>query len=170
MHATYAGTDPALCFKGCRRYVGIAPRVTRLMQAHRQTGKCEVEAFGVLVGRTSTDMRKVWVQAATKPMVSDVRARYSFQLCDTGHQRFVNEAFLRSGGSLVYLGTWHTHPEARPEPSSVDRADWRRCIQRNRRRPLVFAILGTERLSVFVGCGRWFVRLRGCGSDGGVRS
>jgi integrative and conjugative element protein (TIGR02256 family) len=36
----------------------------------------------------------------------------------------VIEAWIRTSGTLDYLGEWHTHPEDTPRPSSIDRQQW----------------------------------------------
>ena len=83
-------------------------------------------------------------------MPRDGRTRCSFALCDPGHQRVVCGMFARSGGRSIYLGTWHTHPEPVPTPSGIDRKDWAACLRANRGRPLAFALVGTDRIRVFV--------------------
>lgn len=149
-------SDRVLCFAGYRRRVCVRARVTDTWQAHRQSEKRAAESFGVLVGTTSVDRRELWIEAVTTPMALDRRSRFHFELRDPGHQRFVDQAFARSCGSQIYLGTWHTHPQPMPMPSPVDEDDWLQCLRRNRNRPLVFVVVGIEVVRVFVRWGNSF--------------
>lgn len=157
-----APDDYPMVFADYRQRVSLSESVCELIHTHRQTDNKLPETFGVLIGTTSVDKKERWVDFATLPMSGDSQSRYHFSLRDPGHQRRVDEAFACSGGSQIYLGTWHTHPEIIPQPSSVDKEDWRQCMKRNKRRPLLFVIQGTEKIAVFVPWGRYFRRLRIC--------
>lgn len=147
-------------FEGMRRRVSISDGVWDIWQAHRQYKANQPESFGVLIGSTLPDRRVIYVEDVTTPMRGDRQSRYSFDLQDPGHQKAVNAAHQDTGGSQIYLGTWHTHPERNPSPSGTDKADWRCCLRRNDNRPLIFVIAGTESIRVFVPWGRWFRALK----------
>jgi len=149
-----------VCFEGFRRRVWVAEDVAGFWISHSQAAKHKPEAFGVLIGTTTSDKRELWIEAVTTPMGDDEQSRCHFHLRDSGHQRVVDNAFQESGGKRIYLGTWHTHPADRPIPSRVDKADWRRCLKRNKRRPLVFVISGTLEIRVFVPWGKGFRSLK----------
>lgn len=144
------------CFEGQRLTVSVNKSVWRVWQEHRQTKEHQPESFGVLIGSTSGDRRAIYVEESTTPMPGDRKSRNNFDLRDPGHQRAVDAAHSRSDGSLIYLGTWHTHPQPIPRPSPIDKADWHRCMRRNRARALVFVIVGTQRTCVYVRWGIWF--------------
>lgn len=148
-----------MVFAAGRQRVFLSAPVCELIHSHRQIDAKLPEAFGVLVGMTSVDKKERWVDLATSPMPGDTQSRYQFSLQDPGHQRAVDVAYAQSDGLRIYLGTWHTHPEARPAPSGVDKDDWRQCIKRNKRRPLLFVIAGIDETAVFVPWGRFFRRL-----------
>jgi integrative and conjugative element protein (TIGR02256 family) len=154
-----APIDYPLYFEGYRRRVWVAEGVLNVWHCHRQTDAHNPEAFGVLVGTTSIDKRELWIDIVTSPMRRDVQSRYHFELKDPGHQRTVDRSFHRSGGSQIYLGTWHTHPDQAPTPSHVDKSDWRQCLNRNKKRPLLFVIAGTHETRIFVPWGGDFRRL-----------
>ncbi|MDE0242017.1 MAG: Mov34/MPN/PAD-1 family protein [bacterium] len=137
-------------FEGYGRRVTVGHEVAGVWQAHRQILATASEAFGVLIGTTSIDRREVWVDAVTTPMRLDRCSRFSFELRDPGHQRAVSRRFVSSDGTAIYLGTWHTHPEAMPTPSRTDKNDWVTCLRANRGRPLAFVIVGTEEIRVYV--------------------
>ena len=132
----------------------MSEEVAGLWHAYRQTAPDATESFGVLIGTTSLDRREIWIETVTTPMPQDRRTRFSFAIRDSGHQRVVCGMFARSNGRSIYLGTWHTHPDAVPTPSRLDRKDWAACIRANRGRPLAFVLVGTDRVRVFVR-GKW---------------
>lgn len=148
--ATCVGSDAVRRFCGHGKRVHVSDQVTEVWHTHRQTAPDAVESFGVLIGTTSVDRRVIWIEQVTTPMPRDRRTRFSFALHDPGHQRVVCGMFARSGGRSIYLGTWHTHPVPVPAPSRIDRRDWVACQRANPGRPLVFALVGTDRTRVFV--------------------
>lgn len=159
--------DGRYCFKGFGRRVTVYDEVVHIWHAHRQTAATASESFGVLMGTTSVDRREIWIEAVTTPMPRDSRSRSSFALRDPGHQRAVCRRFASSDGRMIYLGTWHTHPELVPTPSGIDRNDWVACLRANRKRPLAFVLVGTEEVRVFVRIkGRFRPLRRECESDG----
>ncbi len=54
-----------------------------------------------------------------------------------------------SGGTVRYLGEWHTHPEAHPAPSGTDRREWLALAARRADgRPCLTVIVGLQALHV----------------------
>ena len=145
----------------------MGDEVARVWHEHRQTAPDAAESFGVLMGTTSAERREIWIERVTTPKAHDQRSRFSFALRDPGHQQTVCEMFAGSGGRSIYLGTWHTHPEPVPTPSTTDRNDWAARLRANRERPLAFVLVGTDRVRVFVRR-RWRFRplIEECEDDG----
>ena len=139
----------ALWFVGYGRRVTVDDEVAGIWHGHRQTAASAAESFGVLMGTTSVDRREIWIEGVTTPMAHDRRSRFAFALRDLGHQRAVCGKFASSGGSGIYLGTWHTHPEPVSKPSRTDRKDWAACLRANLGRPLAFVLVGTVEVQVF---------------------
>ena len=154
-------------FRGYGWCVHVSDEVADVWRAHRQTAPDAAESFGVLMGTTSVDRREILIESVTTPMARDRRTRFSFALRDPGHQGAVCGVFAGSGGQAIYLGTWHTHPEPKPAPSRIDRNDWSACLRANQGRPLVFVLVGTEKIRVFVRA-RWRFRplTEECEDDG----
>lgn len=146
--------DGMLCFEGHGRRVIVCDTVLGVWRKHRQTRPYATESFGVLMGTTSVNGRKIWIEAVTTPMALDQCSRSFFALRDPGHRREVCRRFSRSAGRSIYLGTWHTHAEPTPAPSLVDRRDWSACQRANRGRPMAFVLVGTRQVCVFVRA-RW---------------
>ena len=56
----------------------------------------------------------------TTPNIFDKLGRFFFIRSKNGAQPYINKAWKRSNGTLIYLGEWHTHPEMDPKPSFDD--------------------------------------------------
>jgi integrative and conjugative element protein (TIGR02256 family) len=122
----------------------VSPQVDRVWKRFRQNAADSKEACGVLVGGYSSDHGTIFIEKCTQPGKRDWRQRFGFILKSCHHQRVLDLAFRNSTGTQFYLGTWHTHPCAHPQPSGEDKRDWAKCMKRN---PgfefFVFAIVGT---------------------------
>lgn len=129
--------------------VHIHKNVLKTWDSHRQTSASNNESFGVLIGSCSIDEKDYWVELATTPGPNDKRSRSSFLLKDSYHQMIVDNSFEVAKGKSIYCGTWHTHPESYPTPSSIDLADWKKCIARNEGRQLLFIIVGINETRLF---------------------
>lgn len=111
------------------------------------------EAGGVLLGRHLLDSSDIVVDEITEPMSGDTRSRFQFRRGQKSHQRRIDDAWLASGGTCVYLGEWHTHPEPDPTPSSTDLKDWRRRLRADvfDGDELYFLIVGTHVIRAWEG-------------------
>lgn len=87
----------------------------------------DTEAGGVLVGRFIKDCNDVVIDEASEPMAGDMRNYAAFHREDPGHQDFIDNHWGESDGTMVYLGSWHTHPKD-TGASAVDFADWYRTF------------------------------------------
>lgn len=122
------------------------------LKAHRQLAAKSKEAGGVLLGRHLMGSLDIIVDEITQPVRSDIRRWSGFFRSLAHHTRAVRR-WRESGGTCAYLGSWHTHPEAVPNPSSTDLADWRHALERDRFEgdSLFFVIVGTEHMRVWQG-------------------
>ncbi|SET28007.1 integrative and conjugative element protein, VC0181 family [Marinobacter segnicrescens] len=154
-----AKTSFPISFSLANTHVYVHQEVIAAFQQARQK-KFENERFGVIIGSKNKDDECYWIEHLTKPHPGDQSSFTSFTLEDPAHQAIVNQKFIESEGHLAYLGTWHTHPEQFPEPSSVDRRDWRSCLARNGDRQLFFCIVGTGEFRFFKMHGGRFNRMR----------
>lgn len=134
----------------------IEDDVLRRLRAYRQIGNAAEEAGGVLLGYRRGE--HLHVVAATAPAALDRRSRYGFVRSDPLHQARAMRGWRLSGGRLDYLGDWHTHPEVAPQPSSLDRREWRKLC-RSLHRCLLFVIVGTEHWWFGVGEGMRLMQL-----------
>ena len=82
---------------------------------HRQMRWWQREAGGLLFARF--EGANIQIVEATGPRSDDARSRYRFAFRLERQQAVVDERF---GRGLHYVGDWHSHPEARPQPSPRD--------------------------------------------------
>ena len=129
--------------------LSISKSVYDLWLKFRQMNHNDTEACGVLIGTKDFASNHYCIESVTVPMSTDIRTKYSFTMKDPRHQQIVDKAYLDSNGTSIYLGTWHSHPQAIPIPSHIDYQDWQRCLKRNPDRDLFFVIIGTEQIKVF---------------------
>lgn len=122
------------------------------MLAYRQDGRRKLEGGGLLLGRFILDSPDVVLDAVSTPMPGDLRERHRF-VRSQAHQRVVDAAWWASGGTRVYLGEWHTHPEPVPSPSDEDLGSWRRHLADPRiyGEALFFIVVGTRVLRAWEG-------------------
>lgn len=128
----------------------IHTRVVEIWTQYKQIKHLDKEGFGVIIGRSNHSKKSIYIDYATTPQKLDKATRSSFLLQDPAHQQQVDKIFIQSNQQQGYLGTWHTHAEAVPYPSSIDITDWGKCISRNLDRQLCFFIVGTEKTALFV--------------------
>lgn len=120
------------------------------MGKYTQDHPDDPESGGVLLGRKILDSNDIVVDRVTEPFPSDHRRRRRFIRRSNGHQEAVNEAWQASGGTTIYLGEWHTHPEPVPTPSSIDITDWRKKAEEaDGRGGMFFLILGIETVEIW---------------------
>ena len=119
----------------------IEPQALATIERYRQTGSSAPEAGGMLLASIEPDLVKV--VRATEPAPTDRRTRFAF-FPSLSHQQRVIDRQFQSG--LHFIGEWHTHPEPRPTPSSVDLRSMADCFRDSRHQlaALVMLILGTE--------------------------
>lgn len=132
--------------------VQLGPSALDSIRHHLQLCPEAPEAGGVLLGRYIAGTTDIIVDAVSEPMPCDRRSRTRFFRHRRGHQLLIQAAWTESNGTCTWLGEWHTHPEADPFPSCVDRLDWRRKLTVDRYDDaLLFLIVGVERLRMWEG-------------------
>ena len=119
----------------------VEPQALATIERFRQTDSSAPEAGGMLLASIEPDL--VRIVRATEPAATDRRTRFAFVPTLNHQQRVIDKQF-QSG--LHFVGEWHTHPEPRPTPSSVDLRSMATCFRDSRHQlaSLVMVILGTE--------------------------
>jgi integrative and conjugative element protein (TIGR02256 family) len=117
-----------------------------------QTNEGDPEAGGTLIGRYISGKDDVVVDEITAPLPSDEQTRQTFHRTQTPHQQKIERAWMDSGHTQTYLGEWHTHPEAIPEPSKLDQSVWTKKLSQDRfGESLFFLIVGAEQTRAWEG-------------------
>jgi integrative and conjugative element protein (TIGR02256 family) len=132
---TIIATQPESVQRVCVQ-AGVLAHMSRYRQ-HRWYAR---EAGGQLFGHFND--QGIEVAKATGPYRGDQRSRYAYRSSPEKAQRTI-EAMSREG--LLYLGEWHTHPEACPRASAEDRDTFARIVRRSTLRvsSLLLVIQGT---------------------------
>lgn len=118
--------------------VVIMSSVVERLHYHRQISPFSLEAAGVLIGERREN--HLVIHAISEPGPGDFRTRFAVVRKGPHHQALVDELHLKSGGTMNYLGEWHTHPERFPTPSITDKASWQKDITSSE--PMIVLIVG----------------------------
>jgi integrative and conjugative element protein (TIGR02256 family) len=123
-----------------------------MFDEHQQIKEEDLEACGILIGNHKIDGNTICINHATKPQEKDVRRRYSYKMDSTIHQKILERHFELSNNEDVYLGTWHSHPEAYPMPSKDDIIDWEKQYKFNENifPKMIFAIVGIKKVKFWI--------------------
>jgi len=99
-----------------------------LEKLSRYTGqRSRLELGGILLGRTFKEHDEI--TELVGPSRKDVAGLFSFLRKKEPAQEQINTAWNKSGGHVVYLGEWHTHPGNEPTPSVQDRDMIRQAVR-----------------------------------------
>lgn len=130
-----------------RVLLSFLPPVLEVFLQHVQAGRSDSESGGLLLGTVHGS--NILITEATVPTMWDKRLRYFFERLPFGHHEIAQARWKASGGTVRYIGEWHTHPEDYPNPSGLDRSEWNRLsLKREDKRPLLAVIVGRKTLYV----------------------
>ncbi|MUK60727.1 peptidase [Aliivibrio fischeri] len=102
--------------------VVLTEHVLAVLEKYRQTRRQDNEAAGILLGEKRG--QHIVITDLSEPGKGDLRKRNLVDRRGKHHQQKVDDCFQLSGGTVNYLGEWHTHPEDFPKPSQKDRTSW----------------------------------------------
>jgi integrative and conjugative element protein (TIGR02256 family) len=85
------------------------------------------ESGGILLGLVFNDYDEPL--ELVKPSKSDKMGLHMFIRRRSPAQRKINRAWSKSGGYMIYLGEWHTHPGCDPTPSGQDKKMIKNAVQ-----------------------------------------
>ena len=151
-----------------QRFV-VTEHALKQMTAFRQGTWLKAEAGGVLLGRHLLESPDIIIDEVTVPQKLDLRSRFSF-FRSRQHGQVALARWQAERQTLAYLGLWHTHPEADPTPSGVDRNDWEQAVAKDSfdGDRLFFPIVGIHRIRVWTKSRRSGIReLKLVGENGG---
>jgi integrative and conjugative element protein (TIGR02256 family) len=87
-----------------------------------------VETGGILFGEQSDALHVIWVSEVLGPPPDSEASPFGFVCGVSGVATAHEEKRTRSGGSMAYVGLWHTHPRGQPLPSETDLRGMRRVV------------------------------------------
>lgn len=106
--------------------VAIPPEVERVIRTFARESKDGNETGGILLGRGPDQSGVIDIVQAGDAGPAAVRQPRLFSR-DTAHaEALASEAWRRERAEWV--GEWHTHPEAGPEPSELDLASYAKVL------------------------------------------
>lgn len=130
-----------------RVLLSLAEPVLAVFERHIQARPSDCEAGGLLLGTVHGS--NIAVAEATWPTTWDKRFRHLFERMPFGHGRIAQARWKASGGTVRYVGEWHTHPQDYPRPSGLDRTEWNKLTRKRADgRPMLAVIVGREGLYV----------------------
>lgn len=130
-----------------RTLVNFAESVITVFERHIQTLPSDCESGGLLLGTVHGS--NIMVIEATVPTAWDKRFQYLFERMPFGHRSIAQARWEASGGTVRYLGEWHTHPQDYPCPSGLDRSEWNKLSsKRADGRPMLAIIVGCKSLYI----------------------
>ncbi len=131
----------------------IGPEAVAMMRSYEQHAPDSLEAGGFLMGRYLRGGFDIVVDRITVPMPGDERERFGFFRAQAAHQRELDEAWEKSGGTCCFLGDWHTHAEPSPTPSPIDLDNWQRMLREDIQddEACFFVIVGQQELRAWEG-------------------
>jgi integrative and conjugative element protein (TIGR02256 family) len=130
-----------------RILLSLADPVMAVFERHIQRSHSDCEAGGLLLGTIHGS--NIAVSEATIPTIWDKRFRNVFERMAFGHSSIARKRWHDSGGTVRYIGEWHTHPQDFPQPSGLDRTEWNKLsCARTDDRPMLAVIVGRKGLYV----------------------
>lgn len=108
------------------------------------------ESGGFIVGYEHKNSGNISLEDVSHPYALDPKNQVRFNIVDPRHKAFLKKASRKKS---YYMGTWHTHPQTVPVPSSIDWEDWHASMLLDRAGSqfMFFVIAGTEEVRVWVG-------------------
>ncbi|AUF96921.1 hypothetical protein CXQ80_14275 [Pseudomonas sp. 02C 26] len=132
---------------GTQQMVYLREQPLEVFSRYIQEGVDSTEAGGILLGHVRGEHLEI--VEATEPSFWDRRFRFLFERMPYFHHRFAMKRWKESNGLVRYIGEWHTHPQARPTPSSIDLREWQAlAADRVDGRSLLALIVGRTDLHV----------------------
>ena len=116
--------DLVLKEKGRGYSVRVAPAAVREMRAWaRRTARTAtptVETGGLAFGELNQAARVLWVTEVEGPPPDSEAAEDHFTCGTAGMEEAAKEKKERYHGSVICVGSWHTHPRSTAHPSDID--------------------------------------------------
>lgn len=127
----------------------ISPIVEQFFSNIKSSFSYSVETGGIIIGMLSSGPT-ITITDVTMAQSRDVHHKFRFFRSADGHQSLMDQLWEESGYRKMYLGEWHTHPEAIPSPSRVDICGWKSIAKKTQNTPwTLFIILGQQAFKIW---------------------
>jgi integrative and conjugative element protein (TIGR02256 family) len=98
--------------------IHISDSAYHIIRRFIQDDSKKLESGGILIGQIKGN--NIFIQKVTIPNQFDKSTRYTFVRNKEAAQIILDHEVVNNQNTFTYLGEWHTHPEAKPTPSSQD--------------------------------------------------
>ncbi|MGN1304774.1 MAG: Mov34/MPN/PAD-1 family protein [Oscillospiraceae bacterium] len=121
--------------------VKILPKVINELKDFQLTNNFEKEYGGILIGLFDVKENAYIITDITWPQKEDIQKKFRFIRKDPIHQSIMDDLWKKSDYLKCYMGEWHSHREAYPSPSYVDRKNWQKSARRQNNFDVSFFII-----------------------------
>ena len=99
--------------------IQINEEIYNILNKYRQKGSEDTESGGILMGELYPQANTIKITNILK-CNNNYADKYNIELNIKCLQEQMDKLWEKSGGSITYLGDWHTHPEFDPKASLID--------------------------------------------------
>ncbi len=130
--------------------IDVLNDVLTAIKDYIQSHQSAPESAGLLLGYQNSVTKNITISDYTVPQSNDIRARFFCKIKDSYHFLSLRTKAIKQN---FYIGSWHTHPQTIPEPSSLDWCDWNDTLSKDKSGAdfFVFIILGTKEFRIWCG-------------------
>jgi len=139
--------------------VRISFSLINKLRKYRQLNSTATESGGVLIGKHLNSGGALLIDELTPPQITDRQGRCLYYRSKV-HNDLVRRIWKESSHHSTYVGLWHSHPEPKPNFSSIDKEDWLNAINNSKYegRRLFFIIIGQTHVRIWLGIKRQILR------------
>lgn len=130
--------------------VDLLSEVLSTMSGWKQRDSSSPESCGFILGYMNSETKNVTLSSVTLPRNNAFCSRIFCKLKTLVHFQQLKE---HERNKNYYMGTWHTHPERIPNPSSIDWNDWQDTLEKDTTgcEFAFFVIIGLEEFRIWAG-------------------
>lgn len=142
----------------CGKRLFLPNNLHNELSTYRQIAPDSLESAGLLVGYYNQNGEAL-IDKFTEPKASDNRTRTTYKLDPEAHQSEIDFAYKASDHRVGYIGTWHTHPQNIPVPSTEDKQDWETHVEENQDRTLFFIVVGIKETHAYMATNKEIIKM-----------
>lgn len=130
--------------------VDLLSNIPAVIEMYLQKNSLTPESCGYILGYKNSTTGNITLNCVSTPKDQDIRMRCFCTLRDIMHRAFLS---VQQKEQNYYMGTWHTHPQISPVPSSIDIDEWDKTLKYDKTgcEFAFFIIAGTSDFSLWAG-------------------